>query len=354
VRRPTISLQIGGTMTRFRRGLVVLGCFVAFAALLTACSTPLTLLNSWTGGASNTASPSYSNVGGVIHFRGGMGTGTSPVLFELPANATPAADVFVPVDLCNATNGRLHITSGGVVSVDTEGGVFSNAQCFTSLDGASFPFDLTNYSALTLVNGWTSAPFSTRPAEAALSDGVVSFSGAMQTSGTSPVAFTLPASLRPATDVYVPVDLCSATNGRLHITPAGVVDVEAVKFSNAQCFTSLDGASFAQSVASPTPLTLLNGWTNAPFSTSDAAVSLIGGIVHFQGAIASGTSPVPFVLPTQFRPANNVYVKVDLCGATNGRLVIQSDGTVSVAAQGGTFSNAQCFTSLDGATFSLN
>jgi hypothetical protein len=54
-------------------------------------------------------------------------------------------------------------------------------------------------------------------------------------------------------------------------------------------------------------------------------------------------------VPAPFRPATNTYVKVDLCGATNGRLFIQADGTVSVQQQNGDpFSNAQCFTSLDG------
>jgi hypothetical protein len=42
------------------------------------------------------------------------------------------------VDLCNATNGRLDIQPTGVVTVEAEGGTFGNAQCFTSLDGASF------------------------------------------------------------------------------------------------------------------------------------------------------------------------------------------------------------------------
>jgi hypothetical protein len=42
---------------------------------------------------------------------------------------------------------------------------------------------------------------------------------------------------------------------------------------------------------------------------------------------------------------------VDLCGATNGRLFIQHSGVVTVEAEGGTFSNARCFTSLDGASF---
>jgi hypothetical protein len=131
---------------------------------------------------------------------------------------------------------------------------------------------------------------------------------------TSAVAFTLPAALRPLTDVYVPVDLCNATNGRLHITSGGVVDVEAEggTFSNAQCFTSLDGASFALRATGFTPLTLTNGWTNAPFGTSNAAARKVAGIVYFKGAIASGTSAVAFTLPAALRPLTDVYVPVDL------------------------------------------
>ena len=61
--------------------------------------------------------------------------------------------------------------------------------------------------------------------------------------------------------MYVPIDLCSATNGRLQIAPDGTVTVEAEggTFSNAQCFTSLDGASFVQGSSGITPLTLENG-----------------------------------------------------------------------------------------------
>jgi hypothetical protein len=344
-------------MSKLRRGLLVLAGTVALAVLLTGCDTPLTLINGWTGGPYSTSTPSYSIVSGVVHFRGAISTsGTNVLPFTLPANARPAADVYVPVDLCSATNGRLHIQPDGTVDVEAEGGTFSNAGCFTSLDGVSFSVDLTSYSALTLLNGWTNAPFSTRSAEVASTDGIVSFSGAIATSGTNPVAFTLPAPFRPATDVYVPVDLCNATNGRLHIQPDGTVDVESEKaFANAQCFTSLEGASFAVGVNSPTSLTLQNGWTNAPFATSDAAVSLVGGIVHFQGAIAdSGSNMLPFTLPAQFRPAADVYAKVDLCSSANGRLRIQPDGTVDVEVEGGVIARAECFTSLDGATFSLN
>src|SRR5207302_1787879 len=149
------------------------------------------------------------------------------------------------------------------------------------------------------------------------------------TTGTNPVPFTLPAAFRPATAVYVKVDLCNATNGRLFIQHSGVVarksDVEAI--SNAQCFSSLDGASFAKSASSFTALTLQNGWTVAPFGTSNAAVRTISRIVQLKGAIAtSGTNPVAFTLPAGFRPATAVYVPVDLCNATNGRLFIQHSG----------------------------
>jgi hypothetical protein len=73
-----------------------------------------------------------------VHFKGAIGSGTSSVAFTLPAGFRPATDVYVPVDLCNTTNGRLYIVPSGVVQVEAEGGTFSNAQCFTSLDGASF------------------------------------------------------------------------------------------------------------------------------------------------------------------------------------------------------------------------
>jgi hypothetical protein len=111
------------------------------------------------------------------------------------------------------------------------------------------------------------------------------------------------------------------------------------------------GASQAQA-ATFTPLTLQNSWTNAPFSTRNAAVANINGIVQFEGAIATiQTNPVPFTLPSAFRPQHAVYVPVDLCNATNGRLFIQPSGTATVQAESGNFSNAACFTSLEGVSF---
>jgi hypothetical protein len=99
-------------------------------------------------------------------------------------------------------------------------------------------------------------------------------------------------------------------------------------------------------------LTLLNGWSNAP--SRNAAVEDLGGIVHLEAAINNGANALAFTLPAAFRPTAAVYVPVDLCNSTNGRLFIQPDGTVQPAGRGGTFSNAQCFTSLEGVSYALN
>src|SRR3569623_3256741 len=63
------------------------------------------------------------------------------------------------------------------------------------------------FGSLTLVNGWTNAPFSTRAAASALDQGIVYLRGALATPGTHPTPFTLPAGRRPSTTVYVPDNL---------------------------------------------------------------------------------------------------------------------------------------------------
>ena len=92
-------------------------------------------------------------------------------------------------------------------------------------------------------------------------------------------------------------------------------------------FTLGSTPAFAQ-FAGPVPLSLVNGWTNAPFGTSSTTVEEVNGIVQFRGAIAAGTAAVAFTLPAALRPATNVFVPVDLCNATKGRLDITSSGVV--------------------------
>ena len=212
----------------------------------------------------------------------------------------------------------------------------------------------TTFQPLTLASGWDPAPFTTNLPGASLTSGVVTLRGALATSGTSTFAFNLPFGLRPSSEVYVPINLCNASKGRLHITTAGdtYVEAEGGTWSNAQCFTSLDGASFAVNNSGYTNLGLLNGWVNSPYSTRPAAIRLINNVVHFEGAINAGTISAPFTLPFGYRPSTDVYVPVDLCGSTKGRLLIQSNGAVDIQAFS-SFSDAQCFTSLEGAWFHI-
>lgn len=323
------------------------------ASMIAPAFSNLVLQNGWINAPFATRNARVALVSGIVHLEGAISSGTSAVAFTLPVGMRPATTVYVPVDLCGAANGRLIIPPTGVVSIQAEG-AFTDAQCFTSFEGAEFAPATSGFTALALQNGWTNAPFSTSNAAAANIAGIVQLKGAIA-NGTSAVAFTLPSGFRPATAVYVPVDLCAATKGRLFIQSSGVVSVvaEAGTFTNAQCFTSLDGVSFAASAIGFTALALQNGWTSAPFGTSNAAAQDVGGIVQLQGAIANGASAVAFTLPIGLRPATNVYVPVDLCNATKGRLLIQPDGTTSVQAESGTFTNAQCFTSLDGASYPL-
>jgi hypothetical protein len=319
---------------------------------------PLTLANGWTAAPFATTGPAVNLSSSIVRLRGAIATtGTNAVPFTLPAGFRPPVNVYVPVDMMNSTKGRLHIASTGVVTVVAEGGVWSNAQQFTSLEGVSFAVNSTSFTALTLQNGWNNAPFTTRNAAVRTINGTVHFQGAISTGGTNLQPFTLPVGFRPTSAVYAPVDLCNGTKGRLFIPTSGVVtiNVEGGVTSNATCFTSLESAKFAINAGGFSTLTLQNGWTGTGFGTASPAVRNDGGVIRLQGALAtSGTNTQPFTLPANMRPATWTYVPIDLCNATKGRLNISPAGTVFVQQKNGTpWSNAQCFTSLEGASFGL-
>ena len=202
----------------------------------------LTLQNGWT---TYSRAPAVANVGGIIRFQGALSGGTSTTLFTLPAAMSPPTTTYVTVDLLNGARGRLVIGSSGVVTVGAQS-AFSDAQGFTSLEGAWFALSSSGYTPLSLQNGWTTY-FSTRAPAISVSNGIVRFQGAMSTSMTSLVPFALTVGV-PASYVYTPVDLCSATKGRLDVAPDGSanIDAEGSVTTNATCFTSLEGVSFAQ------------------------------------------------------------------------------------------------------------
>jgi hypothetical protein len=158
--------------------------------------------------------------------------------------------------------------------------------------GATAATNVT-FTKLTLLHGWGKYSGSATPAIADIS-GTVYFKGAISTSSnTNNVAFVLPPGFRPAKYVNVPVDMCNATSGELNIAPTGVTEVISQGAnSNATCFTSLDGVSFALSSASFTALKLKPGWTEFDNLFRKAAVRVAGGIVHLEGEIkTAGTNP---------------------------------------------------------------
>jgi hypothetical protein len=105
-----------------------------------------------------------------------------------------------------------------------------------------------------------------------------------------------------------------------------------------------------------TNLTLLNGWGAYSSDTATPAVAVISGVVYFKGAIStsdSNTNNVAFVLPLGFRPSKFVNVPVDMCDSARGELYIAPNGTTQVISAGAN-TDATCFTSLDGASFTLS
>ena len=248
---------------------------------------------------------------------------------------------------------RLRRTAAGVACATAVALPLAGAA--TAQAATSAPHTLTNvWTSLAPQNGWFDYQNHTAAPAVTNIGGIVHLKGAIATLGSNPVPFTLPVGDRPANEVHVQVDLCNANSGRLNISPTGVVDVvaEGGNSSNADCGTSLDGAWFAPSETSFTQLTLQNGWHNYEDGTATAAVRKISGIVHLEGAIAtSGSSQlVAFTLPVGFRPAHNVYVSVDMNNASKGHVLIDSNGQVTVFAEGNP-SDATMFTSLDGVSF---
>lgn len=313
---------------------------------------PVGLLNGWTNGVFATPPAEVVFYDGVAHFRGAVSNGATDHLFTLPVTLRPETITYVSTDLCSGKPGRLLLQPSGHVFVQTESGVFGDAQCFTSLEGVMYAPYATGFTPLTLANGWGDQAYGTSRAAAARIDGMVHLKGGLS-GGTSSTLFTLPPELRPETNVFVSAGLCGAAKGRLAIAPSGVVEVvSSTTFAAAQCFVSLDGIFFATTTNAFAPLAPTNGWTVTPYGTHAPAGTIVRDIAYLEGAIWNGASAGAFVLPPLLRPAARVYESVDLVNGRKGRVIIEPSGSVSVFALG-PFSDAQAFASLDGVSYSV-
>jgi hypothetical protein len=317
-----------------------------------AAFTQLTLTNGWEIYEFGAATPAVTDIDGIVYFKGNIDTtpgNPSMVPFTMPAGFQPSKYVSLPTNLCVAVSGELFIAPTGVAQAISSGNQ-DYAQCSTSLDGLSYALSTASFTPLKLGQGWQNPANTGRPAGARLIDGVVHFEGEIKKTGKNPVLFTLPPKFRPATNVYLHVNMCTGGLGQLSITPKGVVrEHPEQNFTfEPKCGLSLDGASFVLSSQSFVPLKLINGWKTAK-GTATAAIRLRSGFVQFRGAISSTAgSDEPFVLPAKYRPSTNVYVNVDLCDGNSGRLYIPSTGVVSIVPENNDLAAARCLTSLEG------
>jgi hypothetical protein len=316
---------------------------------------PVELRNGWKPYGTN--DPGFTVINNVVYLRGALSGGFGERLFTLPAGYRPSTNVYVNTNLYGGVRGRLLIDPSGDVTVGSAGN-FSDAASFTSLDGVSFALASQGSTPLTLQNQWSGSPYSTR-APAVMDDlGVVRFQGALwtSTSNTNMSPFSLPAGFRPNSEVYVPVDLCNVTKGRLIISANGAVTIQSeMAGTSAQCFTSLEGVFFPKTAGGAMTLTPSNGWSAGAYSTRGVAVRNTGGIVTLQGAITNSsgnTNTAALLLPERYRPAEWVYVPADMCGSKQGRIAISPNGWVSLDPFG-PISDANCFTSLEGVQFGI-
>jgi hypothetical protein len=129
----------------------------------------------------------------------------------------------------------------------------------------------------------------------------------------------------------------------------------ATNATSATNATNAGHAITADRLAAPTfiPLTLINGWVSYGLRTPGYEVDA-QGVVHFVGAIyrASGTSVNPFDMPTALAPSpQHVDLTVDENGGSTGRILVNTDGTVTVQDDPAASGSAEAFTSLEGVTY---
>lgn len=211
-----------------------------------------------------------------------------------------------------------------------------------------------HFYPLTLAAEWTPAAVGGNIPGYTKFDSAVHLRGTMKTTGTAPLAFTLPNGYRPDATVDIPITLCNGNKGRLEVKTDGTANVSSDStWAQAQCLTSLDGVQFNVSAAGSTAITPLNGWGSAPPPFRFPGVRVASGIARLHGGITQGTDPskAAFNLPAAARPAATVYTTVDLCGAKKGRIAINPSGDAFITAASGVPGEAACFTSLEGVTY---
>ena len=139
---------------------------------------------------------------------------------------------------------------------------------------------------------------------------------------------TLPASARPAHNLYIQIYTSSDTPGILRIDASGSMEAFG---ENASTFASLAAVSYPTAAVKSHGLTLTNGWLSSQpvYGTGNPAYAVSHGVVYLSGSMHAGTSATPaFVLPPAARPAHLMYVSVYTLDGSTGFLAITPTGQV--------------------------
>jgi hypothetical protein len=192
----------------------------------------------------------------------------------------------------------------------------------------------------TFVNGWKSASSSVATGTPgwAVHDNVVYLRGAIKdtTPGSSTVFGTLPASARPAHNLYINIYTQDDLTGYVYIGQNGTLSANN---GGNTTFASLAAISFPLASIATHKLALKNGWESdqPTFGTGDPAYSVSKGIVYLSGSLADGRNGfVATILPKAARPGHQVYLSVYTDGGTTGTLEILPGGGIRVSGESAT------------------
>ena len=122
--------------------------------------------------------------------------------------------------------------------------------------------------------------------------------------------------------------------------------------------TGSQGAAATISPLTWTPLSLENGWVNYGDGVAPASVAIDQvGMVHLRGGVASGTTGLIAILPTQYRPHYDVYTVDYGYDGVAEAIEIGPNGDIYVWDVGSsvtTITKAAEYTSLENISFSTS
>jgi hypothetical protein len=212
------------------------------------------------------------------------------------------------------------------VAVHGDGKLVANAgnNGFLSLENTRVNTSSTGWTNLAPQNGWRGAS-GVDPPSYHQDGGFVELRGGLNGGSTGQVIATLPSGQRPAADQWF--DVVSANNviGTLLVQPNGNVILHAGNPG----FLALDGVRIPLAGQASTPLSLQNGWRQAPGVDRVGVTSDGTGFATLSGGTNGGSvGHVIANLPSQYRPTSDVWLSAVTANNVIAPIVIHPNGDI--------------------------